>query len=58
MPRRSKRERAIFVRVSNKEHAMIEEAAARSGLSLASYLRTEGLRAAQKMSSAAESLTT
>ena len=58
MPRRSKRERAIFVRVSDKEHAMIKKAADREGLPLAAFLRTQGLRDAQKMNSAVEPLTT
>ena len=49
MPRRSKRERAIFVRVSNEEHAMIKKAAERAGLPLAAFLRTQGLREAQRV---------
>lgn len=48
MSRRSKRARAIFVRVSEREHAIIEDAARRVGLSLATYLRTQALQDAQR----------
>jgi len=48
MSRRSKRTRAIFVRVSEREHAIIEDAARRVGLSLPTYLRTQALRDAER----------
>jgi len=58
MGHRGRRSKAIFVRVSEREHEIIEAAAKRAGLSLAAFLRTEGMRSAQKMTSAAKSLTT
>lgn len=54
MGHRGRRSKAIFVRVSEREHEIIEAAAKRAGLSLASYLRTQALRHAQKTDKAGD----